>query len=177
MQTIQIELQGGTIYVSRDMKIEVFVDGQLISLDAGSIIFEYKDYLIAIENGAVYEKYYFLKSIIDPRIFIQLVEVQGAPGSYQRVLTVILYKIEGDLSMSGFGTVKLTFKSKLNRSILAEDGILTLKIERSNFSEIWYKYFEGLGTVEMNGDVEVSIPYDKLVLAILDVEVKAESIL
>lgn len=181
MQTIQIELQGGTIYISKDLQIEITAGNQSIYLDASSIIFEYRDYMIAIENGAVYERYYVERSIVDPRIFIQLVEVQGVPGSYQKVLTAILYRIDGNLSMSGFGTVKLMFSSKFNRSILDEEGVMTLKIERSKFPEVWYNYFKSLNETaeisEFGEHVKVSISYNKLVLAILDVEVRAESVI
>ncbi|MCS7122221.1 MAG: hypothetical protein NZ895_06460 [Archaeoglobaceae archaeon] len=182
LQTIQLEIQGGKLYLSPEPKVMIKIDDHVFLEDfIGSLIFEYGDFTVSIENGAVYENYFrYKRTTVDPRIFIQKVEVQGVPGSYHKVLTVIIYRIHGNLSVSGLGAVKLIFSSKVNGSVLVEEpGTLILEIENSQFSDRWWEYLNILEASvvpkkrpEPGEVVRAEIPFDKLVLIVLDVDVK-----
>ncbi|MEM4616591.1 MAG: hypothetical protein QXY19_06270 [Archaeoglobaceae archaeon] len=181
MQTLQVEMQGGKFYLSSKpkLKIEIVTDDgaqNIIDADIGALNFEYGNYNISIENGAVYENYYsYQRTLVDPRIFIHQMEVQGTPGSFHKVLTMIVYKVSGNLSVSGMGALEMIFASKLNNSILEDrSGVVVLTIENSAFSNEWCKYFTSLtNSVSCDsGNVIASILFDKLVIAIFDVDVR-----
>lgn len=186
MQTIQIELQGGRLHLISEptMKVELKEDSEIelfFEDKTGSILFEYGNYKIAVENGAVYEDYYgYLRTVVDPRIFIQQVEVQGVPGSYHRVVTMILYRIKGDVSLGGMGAVELIFISKVNESILKDDsGVAILTIKNSSFMDRWLSHFANLPAIRILGvedELKVEMPYDKLVVAVFDVELRSRMI-
>ncbi len=88
VQTLQTEMQNGMLYVSTNPSIKLKVDSaEILNGAIGSIGFNYGDYKIAIENGAVFEDYYsYRRTVTDPRIFIQQVEVQALPEPMRRWL-------------------------------------------------------------------------------------------
>ncbi len=192
LQSIQIEMQGGKFYMKDNPKITIEVENnsgtyKFFEDNVSSIVFEYGSYKIAIENGAVYESYYdYTRTVVDPRVFIQQVEVQGIPGNYYKVVTLIIYHLKGNGSTSGMGSIELIFSSQVNNSILDENpGNLTFLIENSEFADRWWEYLRNMSQVSVfpsnkptKGNlVRAIIPYDKLVITIFNVEAKCRELI
>jgi len=175
-QSIQMELQGGTLSIKDDPHIELKVNSNtLLDTSTKSLVYEFKDYSISIENGAIYENYYgYSRTILDPRIFIQQVEVRGVSGATQNVTMVVIYVLNGNLTISGMGAIDLIFRSRVNNSTFEENpGVLTMSII-SPFAENWYDYFAntlGVPTTINNNNVSVSIDFDKAIVTIYEVNV------
>lgn len=175
-QSIQMELQGGTLSIRDEPHIELKVNSTtILDTNTKSLVYEFKDYSISIENGAIYENYYgYNRTILDPRIFIQKVEVRGVSGIEQNVTMVVIYMLNGNLSISGMGAIDLIFQSRVKDSRFVETpGVLTMNIT-SPFAENWHEYFAntlGVPSKINNNKVSVSINFDKAIITIYEVNV------
>jgi len=176
VQSIQMELQGGTLSIKDEPYIELKVNSNpILSNNTKSIVYEFKDYTISVENGAIYENYYgYSRTIIDPRIFIQQVEVRGVSGAKENVTMVVVYMLNGNLTVSGMGAIDLIFQSRVFNSTFVENpGNLTMDIT-SPFASNWHDYFSNtLGVPStINGNkVSVNINFDKAIITIYEVNV------
>ncbi|MDK2877279.1 MAG: hypothetical protein PWQ22_1689 [Archaeoglobaceae archaeon] len=178
-QEIQIELQGGNLYVSDSPLVNVTIEPAGISYNGrlASVSFRQGDYRITIENGAVFEDYYgYHRTVVDPRIFLQKSEIKRVSGEKEDILVAVFYIVNGNFSLSGYGPVKLTFQSRLNKSYLInESGTMTIEIS-SDFSDRWKEHFERMGAnVSLDGNkVKATLSFDEAVVTIFEVNVSTK---
>jgi len=183
VQTLQIELQGGNFYVDDDPAIKVTVttiSEPVINGKVGSIVFKYGDYKVVVENGAVFEDYYgYHRTVVDPRIFIQQVEIEQVSGAKGNVTMAVFYIVNGNLSISGYGPVELIFSSRVRDSYFFDtSGTINITVT-SEFSERWWEYFRnrlGIATTPNSppspGEpVSVQINFDRAVVTVYEVNV------
>ncbi len=179
MQSIQVEFQGGRLYVANESNIKIRIGtSEIWNGYIGSLKYELGNYEVVIENGAIWENYYgYEKSVMDPRIFVKRIEVPGASGAKQTVVMVVVDKIKGNFSISGYGSVNLIFNSTVDRIIYnTTTGNVTFSVT-SPYYENWYDFFQEL-TGDSFKDPSTStawmvIPYNKLIIAIYETKVQA----
>lgn len=182
LQSIQTELQGGSFYINDNPRIKVTVNGTtILNEKAGSIVFEFKDYKIAVENGAVFEDYYgYHRTVVDPRIFIQQVEISQVSGAKGNVTMAVFYITKGNLSISGYGPLELIFNARVRESHFYDsEGNMSIEII-SDFSERWWNYFRNtMGIVTTNPStppssgqpVSIILNFDRAVITVYEVNV------
>ena len=179
VQSIQVEFQGGHLYIENQTSIRIRASGSPIwNGDVRSLSYELNDYKIVIENGAIWEDFYgYKRSVMDPRIFVKRVEVPGASGAKQTVVMIVVDRLDGNFSIAGYGSVNLVFNTSVERVIYnTTPGNLTFSVS-SPYYENWYDFFQ-----ELTGDVFkdpstkrawMTIPYQRLIIAVYKTKVQA----
>ncbi|MFN3384928.1 MAG: hypothetical protein ACK401_08570 [Archaeoglobaceae archaeon] len=175
LQQIQLELQGGAFYVTRNatMDIELFNDkGELIdshSFNLYSLNYEIGDFRISFENGALLEDYYDHRRFVQqPSIYLRSVQSPRASGEMETILVLVLNKIDSDVSVAGSGPIVMVFNSSMTLSrMYPTTGKVNLTVT-SDYSELWANYFKDLGgSVFQSGNrVFVEITFNKIVLTV-----------
>jgi|Deesub1362B_J571_1020462.scaffolds.fasta_scaffold01496_5 hypothetical protein len=147
LQTIEFELQGGSLYLSDDPVFTIMVENDTYTIPTGSLTYEFQDYKIAYENGGIWESYYGDKRMVsEPRIFIHHRNIDN-----QTIIVVVVTRLNGNLSYSGEGSVRLDF-NRTNTTIETYElnGNLRIYYGNSEYSDQWEEFFQSLKTVEGN---------------------------
>ena len=182
VQSIQVEFQGGYLYLANNTTGRILLNNTpVVSGRIGSLDYKYKGYHVSIENGAIWEDYYGYKSVImEPRIFVQRVETQGASGAYRTVVMIVVSKLTGNISIAGAGSVNLVFNSTVKKVIYnTTPGYLKLQI-KSPFAENWYDFFQTLSSDVKydagNSTAEMQVYYDVVIITVYETEVTVRSV-
>lgn len=174
LQQIQLELQGGSFYILNNTTVEILVESEGVNdnyvFNLRSLNYEFGDFRISFENGALLEEYYNYSNFVQPpSIYIKPVQSLEASGSMERVIVLVLNEIESNVSVSGGGSIVMIFNSSLKSSkIYPATGNATLTIT-SDFPELWMNYFNELGgSVSRvgNNQINVHLTFNKLVLTV-----------
>ncbi|MBO8181595.1 MAG: hypothetical protein H0Z28_02235 [Archaeoglobus sp.] len=146
-QTIEFELQGGSLYLRQDPTFVIMVENDTIPVSTGSLTYEFKDYEITYENGGIWESYYGNhKMVAEPRIFIHHRNIDN-----QTIIVVVLTRLNGSFSYSGSGSVRLDFE-KVNTTVSTYEinGNLRIYYGNSEYADMWEDFFQNIKTVEGN---------------------------
>jgi hypothetical protein len=146
-QTIEFELQGGSLYLENRPVFTIMVDNDSYNITTGSLTYSFGDYSITYENGGVWETYYGEQRIVgEPRIFIHHRNVDN-----QTIIVVVITRFNGTFSYSGEGSLRLDFEKK-NTSIDVYEfnGNLRIYYGNSSYVDKWEEFFQDLKTVEGN---------------------------
>uniref|UniRef100_A0A7J2TI68 Uncharacterized protein n=1 Tax=Archaeoglobus fulgidus TaxID=2234 RepID=A0A7J2TI68_ARCFL len=176
LQQIQIELQGGTLSVENSTHISVKIGNESYYFYTKSLNYQLGNYRISFENGALWESYYgYNRSVQTPSIYIKNVQVPQASG-VDWVFVIVLNQIEGDIAVSGEGSVVILFNSSLLTSGLYKDRDVVLEIN-SPFAELWEEYLNRFGDViRENNTVRFTKHADTLILTVYKTEVTTKNI-
>uniref|UniRef100_A0A7J3M1U0 Uncharacterized protein n=1 Tax=Archaeoglobus fulgidus TaxID=2234 RepID=A0A7J3M1U0_ARCFL len=177
LQQIQLELQGGSFYITKNATIglRIFDDnGTLIDscvINLNSLNYELENFRISFENGGLIEDNYgYSKFMLEPSIYLRPVQSLEASGEKEKVLVLVLNEIESELSVSGSGSIVIVFNSSLNLSkMYPMTGRVILNI-KSDYPELWKDYFEKkLGATVSSLDTNeifIEITFNKLVVTV-----------
>ncbi|AIY89539.1 DUF7289 family protein [Geoglobus acetivorans] len=159
-------LSGGSLHVANETHVTVTVRNSTgvvlqMSDDLKSIEYTSSGFSMAIENGGVFGK----TVISHPRIYLE-------NGN----LTVALFKIVGSGSAGGGlggGITRIILKFNSTETfVFNESGNLTMEI-RTKYADAWSRYLSKIGNVSVeNEEVEVTIPFSRLVLTKYVVDVR-----
>ncbi len=180
LQSIQVELQGGSFWLSNDTEIKIDVGTTSIEEFPGSLNYRYEDFMVSLENGAVWEEFYDYKNSVEvPRIFIHTTFAKGSSYSTKIVAVVVINKLTGNVSISGKGPVKLIFNTT-SVYVITEDVGGTMNITvTSPYAELWYDFFDSLpGDASLNtttNTAKLSVYVDKVVITQYTTEVRVET--
>ncbi|RLI75204.1 hypothetical protein DRO97_03880 [Archaeoglobales archaeon] len=185
-QALDVELQGGSMWIENSSFLRIRFDG-IIKYEGyvNSLNYEFENERISFENGGVWEEYYGYQDIIsNPRIFLVYKEIEN-----KTLLIVVITKINGNLSISGSGTVKLNIV-QTNRDFFSseEDGSpheVEINIS-SYYNDAWFNFFDnklraqhrnpaGVDVNTTGSRVIAKITCDKFILTTFEVEVEGVS--
>ncbi len=177
-QTIEFELQGGSLYLRDEPDFTIVVENTTIPVVTGSLTYEFKDYKITYENGGIWESYYGKhRMVAEPRIFIHHRNVDN-----QTIIVVVLTKLIGSFSYSGSGSVRLDFE-KTNTSVKTYNlnGNLRIYYGNSSYADMWEDFFQNIKTVEGNvASVQVDtindyaqFSFNKLIITTYEVTIRS----
>jgi len=177
-QTIEFELQGGSLYLRNEPDFTIIVENDTIPVVTGSLTYEFEDYMITYENGGIWESYYGDHRIVsEPRIFIHHRNIDN-----QTIIVVVLTRLNGSFSYSGSGSVRLDFE-KANTSVETYNlnGNLRIYYGNSTFADRWEDFFQNIKTVEGNvASVQVDtindyaqFSFNKLIITSYEVTVRS----
>jgi hypothetical protein len=177
-QTIEFELQGGSVYLKNEPTFVIVVENNSIPVPTGSLTYAFGEYQITYENGGIWESYYGVhRMVVEPRIFIHHRDVDN-----QTIIVVVLTKLNGSLSYSGFGSVKLDFhKVSTDIDIYEFNGNMRIYYGDSEYEDMWEEFFQNLKTVEGNlASVQVDsidnyaqFSFNKLIITTYEVSVES----
>ncbi len=178
LQSIQVELQGGSFWIANETRIKLTAGNVSIDEFVGSLNYELENFRVSLENGAVWEDYYgYKRPVEEPRIFIHTTSESVPSGTTRTVAVVVITKFTGNVSIAGQGSVKLIFNTT-SVDIYSEDvyGNMTLSVT-SPFAKLWFEFFSTLpGDTVLNNDTAILRTYvDRIVVAKYNVEVRVES--
>lgn len=180
LQSIQVELQGGTFWISNETRVNVTAGNISIERYTGSLNYRYEGFLISLENGGVWENYYgYERAIEEPRIFIHTTIAKNPSYSTRVVAVVVINQLVGDVSVSGRGSVKLIFNTT-SVNVTAEDvgSVMNLTVT-SPYAKLWYEFFETLpGDAYLDNSTNtarLSVYVDRIVIAEYTTEVSVET--
>ena len=180
LQSIQVELQGGSFWLSNETKIRVEVGSIDITKYTGSLNYQYEDFKISLENGGVWEEFYGYKQAVEePRIFIHTTFAKSPSYSTKVVAVIVISKLNGDVSISGEGPVKLIFNTT-SVNVTAQDVSSTMNLTvTSPYAELWYEFFDSLpGDAYLNSTTntaKLSVYVDRIVITEYTTEVNVET--
>jgi hypothetical protein len=176
LQQIQIELQGGTISVENCTYVSINIGNEPYSIYTKSLNYQLGNYRISFENGALWESYYgYNRSVQTPSIYIKSVQVPQASGVDQ-VFVIVINEIDGDVTVSGEGSIVIIFNSSLQSSALYKEKDVTINIT-SPFADLWEGYFRNFGSVSReNNTVIFNKHADTLILTIYKTNVSTRGI-
>jgi len=177
-QTIEFELQGGSLYLRSEPVFRIVVENETIPVTAGSLTYEFEDYLITYENGGIWESYYGdHRMVAEPRIFIH-----HRSEDNQTIIVVVVTKLSGSFSYSGYGSVRLDFeKTNTSVDVYNLNGNLRIYYGNSTFADKWEEFFQTRKTVDGNvASVQVDTLHDyaqfsfnKLIITTYEVSVRS----
>jgi hypothetical protein len=185
LQSIQIEFQGGVLYIANNTRVRIlFNDTPVVDEYVGTLNYKYKDYVVTVENVAVWEDYYGNKrTIMNPRIFVQRVQTQGPSGATQTIVMVVVSILKGNLSMSGEGSVNLIFNSSVREVIFnTTPGILRMEVT-SDYAKNWCEFFHDL-TSDVSpttctpaiSQTEMRVYYDRAIVTVYETRVETRQV-
>jgi hypothetical protein len=177
-QTIEFELQGGSLYLENRPTFVIIVGNNSIPVLTGSLTYAFEDYRITYENGGIWESYYGdHRMVVEPRIFIHHRNIDN-----QTIIVVVLTKLNGSLSYSGFGSVRLDFqKTNTDIEIYELNDNMRIYYGNSEYADMWEEFFQNLKTVEGNlASVQVDtvndyaqFSFNKLIITTYEVSVRS----
>ncbi|WP_456478853.1 DUF7289 family protein [Geoglobus ahangari] len=180
LQSIQVEMQGGTFWISNETKINITVGNLTLERYTGALNYRYEGLEVTLENGAVWERYYgYDRAIEEPRIFIHTSFAKSPSYSTKVVAVVVINRLVGDVSVSGEGSVKLIFNTT-SVNVTAEDvgDVMNLTIT-SPYAKLWYEFFDKLpGDAMLNNTTNtatLSVYVDRIVIAEYTTQVSIET--
>lgn len=178
LQSIQIEMQGGSFWISNETRVVLTAGNISVDEYVGSLNYRLEDFRVTLENGAVWEEYYgYKRAIEEPRIFIHTSYVDSPTGSTKRVAVIVISKLTGNVSIAGEGSVKLIFNTT-SVEVFSEEvsGNIHLNVS-SPYAELWYEFFNTLpGDARLNGNwANFTVYVDRVVVAKYIVNVKAKT--
>ncbi len=180
LQSIQVELQGGSFWLTNETEIRVEVGSIDITKYTGSLNYRYEDFKISLENGGVWEEFYGYKQAIEkPRIFIHTTFAKSPSYSTKVVAVIVINRLVGDVSISGEGSVKLIFNTT-SVNVTAQDvsSVMNLTVT-SPYAELWYEFFDSLpGDAYFNSTTstaKLSVYVDRVVITEYTTEVRVET--
>ncbi len=180
LQSIQVELQGGSFWISNDTKVKIQVGSINITKYTDSLNYRYRDLRISLENGAVWEDYYgYKKAVEEPRIFIQTTFAKSSSYATKVVAVIVINRLVGNVSVSGQGPVKLIFNTtSVNVTTQDVSAVMNMSIT-SPYAKLWYDFFSSLpGDANLNNTTNtatLSVYIDRIVLTEYTTEVSAET--
>ncbi len=175
VQQIQIELQGGSLKVENSTHVTLRVGDESFDLYLKSLNYQLGSYQISFENGALWESYYgYNKTVQTPAIYIKIVQVPQASGN-ERVLVIVINKLENDLSITGEGSLVILFNSSLEASRLYTRGqVIEFEIT-SPYAELWEEYLSNFGDViRDNNTVKLETTAGTVVLTVYKTRVETK---
>lgn len=179
LQSIQVEFQGGRLYLDNQSTVRIKAGTYPLWVgNINSLNYELGDYKVVIENGAIWEDFYgYKRTITNPRIFVKRVEVPGASGANQTVVMVVVDRLKGNFSISGYGSVNLVFNSSVKGILYNTTPSNLTFVVTSPYYQNWYSFFQELtGDAFKNDATETAwmvVPYQKLIIAVYETRVQA----
>ncbi|WP_457591444.1 DUF7289 family protein [Geoglobus sp.] len=180
LQSIQIEMQGGSLWISNETVISITAGNTSLERYTGALNYRYGGYQVSIENGGVWENYYgYERSVEEPRIFIHTTSAKSSSYSTMVVAVVVINRLVGDVSVSGQGSVKLIFNTTAVNVTAQDVGDVMNFTVTSPYAKLWYEFFDKLpGDAYLNNTTNtarLSVYVDRIVIAEYTTEVSVET--
>ncbi|MEM4616386.1 MAG: hypothetical protein QXY19_05210 [Archaeoglobaceae archaeon] len=129
----------------------------ILNTTAGELRYEYKDWLLSMEAGAIFSKYSnteYSKLLYEPRILL------STTAGTSKYLVITIPVLEGDISMAGSGRFRFTIEER-NWSYARIDNINKPAL-RDKFEDVyiilrgtqhqqgWCRFFDNFGIFDLN---------------------------
>jgi len=162
--TVRFALSGGSLSISSDNNITVYVNNSTtnlytLTLIPGRLEYKYLNDKVCLENGGVWA----FSSGSSYLIFSPHLDVEGENVS------IALYRIvgEGSVSGKGFAEIEIRYNSSETK-IFNESGYIEMNIT-SEYAEAWKRYLEKEG-LEVGNTAKIN--FSTLTLSVHTVDVR-----
>ncbi|MEM1577067.1 MAG: hypothetical protein QXT98_06120, partial [Archaeoglobaceae archaeon] len=127
----------------------------ILNTTAGELRYEYKDWLLSMEAGAIFSKYSnteYSKLLYEPRILL------STTAGTSKYLVITIPVLEGDISMAGSGRFRFTIEER-NWSYARIGDINALRdkfedvyiiVRGTQHQQGWCRFFDNFGIFDLN---------------------------